>query len=56
VRRQIAMLLVVTWEARNAGAETQRWKARSTKMRVRDAAGGSRAKVSDGEQRRKRKG
>lgn len=33
VRRQIAMLLVVVaWAARNAGAETQRWKARSTKM------------------------
>jgi hypothetical protein len=26
------MLLVVAWSARNAGAETQRWKARSTKM------------------------
>jgi hypothetical protein len=26
------MLLVVAGEARNAGAETQRWKARSTKM------------------------
>ena len=32
MRRQIAMLLVVAWSARNAGAETQRWKARSTKM------------------------
>lgn len=26
------MLLVVAWSARNAGAGTQRWKARSTKM------------------------
>ena len=49
------MLLVVAWSARNAGAETQRWKARSTKMpggsggmqrraraRVRDGDGGNR--------------
>jgi hypothetical protein len=50
VRRQIAMLLVVAVEARNAGAETQRWKARSTKMP--GGNGGmqreARARVSDG--------
>ena len=33
MQRQIAMLLVVAWAARNAGTETQlRWEARSTKM------------------------
>ena len=50
MRRQIAMLLVVAWSARNAGAETQRWKARSTKMP--GGSGGmqrrARARVSGG--------
>lgn len=44
------MLLVVAWSARNAGAETQRWKARSTKMP--GGSGGmqrrARARVSGG--------
>lgn len=44
------MLLVVAWSARNAGAETQRWKARSTKMP--GGSGGmqrrARARVGDG--------
>lgn len=47
----MAMLLVVAWSARNAGAETQRWKARSTKLP--DGSGGmqrrARARVRDGD-------